>query len=241
MILENSKHELFAQAVARGISPAKAYVSAGYAKGNARSNAARLSANEHVLSRIQELKTAVAQGVVAAEIRRRSWRVLQLQTVVDDLLALRAARRVLYAHHLGEGYAFSVADAAEEAKHVAEGCRPLPAEPGTPAAEPGAPEYPKMMQHPGFPIGGETGLLVKDYRGKKAGQEIWKFDAAWVEKLAHVLKQAAIEEGQWSEKREVSGGVSMAELERRLNAGRDRVAAAKKADAKAAALHVVRP
>jgi len=83
---------------------------------------------------------------------------------------------------------------------------------------------------------------VKDYRGKNAGQEIWKFDAAWIEKLLHTLKQAAIEEGQWTEKREVAGGVSMAELERRLNAGRDRVAAAKNAaDAKAAALHVVRP
>jgi len=99
-----------------------------------------------------------------------------------------------------------------------------------------------MMQHPGFPIGGETGMLVKDYRGKNAEQEIWKFDSALVDKFSALLKQAAIEEGQWNEKREVSGGVSMAELERRLNAGRDRVVAAKKAaNAKAAALHVMRP
>jgi hypothetical protein len=92
-----------------------------------------------------------------------------------------------------------------------------------------APEYPKLMRHPGFPIGGHTGLLVKDYRGKNAEQEIWKFDAALVAQLNHTLKQAAIEEGQWTEKREVSGGVSMVELERRLNAGRDCVAAEKRA------------
>ena len=149
--------------------------------------------------------------------------------------ALRAARKVLYANQLGEGYDFLVADSIGKAKALAEGCRALP------PVKTDAPEYPKLMRHPGFPIGGHTGMLVKDYRGKNAEQEIWKFDAALVEKFAHVLKQAAIEEGQWTEKRDVSGGVSMAELERRLNAGRDRVAAEKKARDAAAALHVVRP
>lgn len=156
-----------------------------------------------------------------------------LQELADDLLALRAARKVLYANQLGEGYEFQVADAAEEAKALADGCRPVDA---------GAPEYPKRFRHPGFPMGGDTGTLVKDYRGKNAEQEIWKFDSALVDKFANLLKQATIEEGQWTEKREVSGGVSMAELERRLNAGRDRVAADKRArDAKAAALQIVKP
>jgi hypothetical protein len=76
-----------------------------------------------------------------------------------------------------------------------------------PPAQPDAPEYPKMMH------------------------------AALVEKFASVLKQAAIEEGQWTEKRETSGGVSLSVLEAWLNAGRDRVAALKRAEnAKAAAL-----
>ena len=44
-------------------------------------------------------------------------------------------------------------------------------------------------------------MLVKDYRGKNAEQEIWKFDAALVSQINDTLKQAAIEEGQWSEKR----------------------------------------
>jgi len=111
---------------------------------------ARLIALDTISSRINELKTAAAQGVVASEIRRRSWRVTQLQTVVDDLLALRAARQVLYANQLDEGYDFEVVDSAQEARALADGCRPLP-----PIAS--APEFPKMMQHPGFPMGGETG------------------------------------------------------------------------------------
>jgi hypothetical protein len=46
-----------------------------------------------------------------------------------------------------------------------------------------------------------TGLLVRDYRGKNAEREVWKFDAALVAQLNEVLKQAAIEEGQWTDKR----------------------------------------
>ena len=58
--------------------------------------------------------------------------------------------------------------------------------------------------------GGATGMLVKDYRGKNAEQEIWKFDAALVAQICDVLKQAAIEEGQWTEKRDAKGSVGSA-------------------------------
>ena len=44
-----------------------------------------------------------------------------------------------------------------------------------------------------------------------------------------VLKQAAIEEGQWTEKRQLSSEVGISEIMARLNAGRDRCAAAKRA------------
>ena len=81
-----------------------------------------------------------------------------------------------------------------------------------------------------------TGLLVKDYRGKDANQVVWKFDSALESKIMEALKQAAIEEGQGSDKRDLSGGVSMDIIRERLNAGRQRVADFKKArDAKAAA------
>ena len=84
------------------------------------------------------------------------------------------------------------------------------------------------MVHPGYPNGAATGLLVKDYCGKDANQEVWKFDSALEARLADDLKQAAIEEGQWSEKREVQAA-GAAERKARINRGRDRLAAEKAA------------
>ena len=70
-------------------------------------------------------------------------------------------------------------------------------------------------------------MLLKDYRGKNAEQEIWKFDAALVSQINATMKQAAIEEGQWSEKREMSGSIGISVIIARLNAGRQRCADAK--------------
>ena len=72
-------------------------------------------------------------------------------------------------------------------------------------------------------------MLMKGYRGKNAEKEIWKFGAALVAQMNDTLKQAAIEEGQWTEKRDFSGAVPLAEAKARLNVVRDRLAAEKKA------------
>ena len=66
--------------------------------------------------------------------------------------------------------------------------------------------------------------LVKDYRGKNAERAVWKFDAALVGQINEVLKQAAIEEGQWHGTRGAEGGIDVNVLMARLNAGRKRVA-----------------
>ena len=66
--------------------------------------------------------------------------------------------------------------------------------------------------------------LVKDYRGKNAERAVWKFDAALVGQINEVLKQAAIEEGQWNGTRGAEGGIDVNVLMARLNAGRKRVA-----------------
>jgi phage terminase small subunit len=102
-VLANSKHERFAQAVVKGQSVTAAYISAGYAKAGAQSNGFRLMGNDGILSRIEEIKSPVADLVVACEISQRSWRVRQLQDMADDMLALRAARKILYADQMGEG------------------------------------------------------------------------------------------------------------------------------------------
>jgi hypothetical protein len=56
------------------------------------------------------------------------------------------------------------------------------------ATAPAGDVYPKNLFHSGYPKGGATGMMVKDYRGKNAEQVIWKFDAALVEKFLNTLK-----------------------------------------------------
>jgi cell division septum initiation protein DivIVA len=176
-VLENTKHELFAQSVATGISATGAYTSVGYSEAGAAASASRLRSDANVSARIEELKTSMAEGVVEVDIRKRPARVQILENNLNWMLDLIEARSVEHAAHPG----------------------------------------------------GATGMLVKDYRGKNAEQEIWKFDAALVTQINATMKQAAIEEGQWSEKREMSGQRPRSEIKARLNVTRDRIAAEKKA------------
>lgn len=61
--LQNPKHELFAQERAKGVSASWAYVKAGYERHDG--NAARLSGNERVAARIEELTSAGAKRAIA--------------------------------------------------------------------------------------------------------------------------------------------------------------------------------
>jgi hypothetical protein len=140
----------------------------GTQKANAHSNAARLSANEPISARIKELLTAVAERAAEAAARKRSWRVAVLQDLIDDSLALIAARKVMYADAKGEGRTLEVVDAAGEKAAIANGFSQRTAA----ISE----TYPKTMDHLGYPNGAATGMMVKDYRGKDANQEIWKYD-----------------------------------------------------------------
>ena len=75
---------------------------------------------------------------------------------------------------------------------------------------------------------GATGLVVREYRGRDC-KETWKFDAGLMTAIRETLKQIAIEEGEWAEKREPNAAANLAELTAKINQGRDRLAAAKKA------------
>jgi len=57
--IQNSRHERFAQELAAGKTADAAYEAAGYQKH--RGNAARLSANEHVKNRVQEIQSIGAE------------------------------------------------------------------------------------------------------------------------------------------------------------------------------------
>jgi phage terminase small subunit len=59
-VLENQRHELFAQELAKGKSATEAYVLAGYRP--SRKNASRLRANEGINARVGELQGAAARS-----------------------------------------------------------------------------------------------------------------------------------------------------------------------------------
>lgn len=61
--------------------------------------------------------------------------------------------------------------------------------------------------------GGQSGLLVRDYKGSQVLTDVYKFDAAMVKEYREAMKQAAIELGEWTEKRELTGteGTSLLE------------------------------
>jgi hypothetical protein len=86
-VLNNSKHEQFAQLIAKGVNATKAYVSAGYSGNGARGGAARLNAKATVCARIRELQKTLSAGTIALEITSRNARVTALQTRWDRLRA----------------------------------------------------------------------------------------------------------------------------------------------------------
>jgi len=176
-VLDNTKHEHFAQSVATGTNATGAYTSVGYSEAGAASSASRLLTDPNVSARIEELKTSIVEGVVEVDIRKRSARVQVLENNLNCMLGLIEARALEYSDDPG----------------------------------------------------GATGMLVKDYGGKNAEQEIWKLDEALVSQINATLKQAAIEEGQWNAKRKIAGGVDIEVARVELRREARRISDAKKA------------
>ena len=67
-----------------------------------------------VSARIKELMETIAQNVICAEVRRRTWRVQVLQNRIDAMLALSEARAAMYADQKEGAHEFQV-------KHVGRG------------------------------------------------------------------------------------------------------------------------
>jgi hypothetical protein len=68
----------------------------------------RLISNwKHFLAH-KELQTAVAERVISAEVRRRTWRVQILQNRIDAMLALREARAAMYVDRKERAHDFQV-------------------------------------------------------------------------------------------------------------------------------------
>ena len=150
--LENSKHEQFAQLVAKGVNATKAYIGAGYSANGARTGAARLYAKAAVCARIRQIQETLSTGTIALEISSRNARVAALQERWDRL---RAGVDLILRQRGAE-----------------------------------------MADVPG----GASGLLVRDYKGKKADRSVSRIDPGVASLLAELRaheRQAAEELEQW--------------------------------------------
>ena len=76
---------LEARAIAKGVSAAKAYISAGYAECGAKQSAARLLRNADVCCRVAQLQAELSAGTIALEISSRNARVQALQDRWDRM------------------------------------------------------------------------------------------------------------------------------------------------------------
>ena len=74
--------------------------------------------NEGISARINELKTAIAAGVVDLEIRKRSARVRVLQNNLNRLLGLIEARAMMYSGQMGESRQLVVYDDPQEKRAI---------------------------------------------------------------------------------------------------------------------------
>ena len=77
-ILNNQRHELFAQALAKGETNDRAYELAGYEAD--RGNAARLTANDSISARLKELQEQVAERTMDT-----------IESIIDELNTLKDA------------------------------------------------------------------------------------------------------------------------------------------------------
>ena len=94
-VLSNSRHERFAQELAKGETADAAYVTAGF-KAN-RGNATRLKANESVVARVEEIqgRAAIRAEITVADITDRLLAIATKAETSEDAPMLQAARAAL--------------------------------------------------------------------------------------------------------------------------------------------------
>lgn len=94
-VLDNARHERFAQALAKGRSATDAYTEAGYA--GDRTAASRLSTNVNVQARLLELKTKSAEKTVltVASITDRLLKIAEKGETSNEAPMLSVARASL--------------------------------------------------------------------------------------------------------------------------------------------------
>lgn len=92
MLLDNPRHEQFAQRIAGGASATAAYVAAGYASNGAAQSARRLLQNAQIKARLQELRNAIAAAMTQHSVNELSTRIGWLQERIDKMRVVIAER-----------------------------------------------------------------------------------------------------------------------------------------------------
>src|SRR5450755_1616451 len=90
--LTNGKYEHFAHLVAKGESPAKAYVLCGYSKNGALQSGNRLLRKPDVAARVEELKRAVSERQVEKIAVERAWVVAVLIQNIQRAMQVEPVR-----------------------------------------------------------------------------------------------------------------------------------------------------
>lgn len=95
-LLNNRRHEHFAQLVAKGEKPGRAYVTAGYSEKGADQSAARLLRDAQICSRVDELREAVEKPSRERAIEKaavdKAWVLANLVKVVSMGMATEPIR-----------------------------------------------------------------------------------------------------------------------------------------------------
>jgi hypothetical protein len=115
-ILENQRHERFAQGLAKGLCADKAYVEAGF-RAN-RGNAIRLKANERVVKRVEELQGRAVEGVQIS----KQWVMEQL---VDNVVKAKEAKEFAPANKALELLGKEVGMFKDRVEHTGKGGGPI--------------------------------------------------------------------------------------------------------------------
>jgi phage terminase small subunit len=90
MMLSNSKHEQFAQLVAKGATATEAAQAVGYSEISARKQGSRLQTNADIRARIEELKKNIAEATVAEAGITNAWVVQKLKENVERAMQIVA-------------------------------------------------------------------------------------------------------------------------------------------------------
>ena len=108
-MLKNQKHELFCQAVVRGMTLDAAYEHAGFDQPDAdrrRASGSRLAQREYIKQRIQDLRAEVEKNTVKSSTVDMAWWRTEVKSTYDDAkergdLTTRRAMLETIGKHLG--------------------------------------------------------------------------------------------------------------------------------------------